>query len=70
MKTNVSKLKGKIVEVNTTQEAIADLIGIDRTTFYRKMKSDGKSFTIGEVHKLVQVIPLTPQEAIEIFLGM
>ena len=33
---NVSKLKGKIIERNTTQEALAKDIGIDKSTFYRK----------------------------------
>lgn len=69
MFVNVSKLKGKIVENNTTQEYIADKLGIDRSTFYRKIKSNGTTFTIGEVHKMVEAIPLSHDEAIEIFLG-
>lgn len=69
MRTNMQKLRGRIVEAGTTQEAVADSIGIDRSTFYRKVKSDGVAFTIGEVHKIVEVISLTPQEAMEIFLG-
>lgn len=69
MKANMDKLRGKIVEARTTQEAIADAIGIDRSTFYRKMKSGGESFTIGELHKIVDSIPLTTQDAIEIFLS-
>lgn len=69
MRTNMQKLRGKIVEAGTTQESIADRIGIDRSTFYRKVKAEGESFTIGEVHKLVAAIPLTQQEAVEIFLS-
>ncbi|GIP14359.1 hypothetical protein J40TS1_00010 [Paenibacillus montaniterrae] len=69
MKTNMQKLRGKIVEAGITQEAVADLIGVDRSTFYRKVKSEGISFTIGEVHKIANAIQLTQQEAVEIFLG-
>lgn len=69
MNTNMAKLRGKIVERNTTQEAVADAIGVNRTTFYRKIKSDGASFTIGEVHKIVKAIGLSTEEACEIFLG-
>lgn len=69
MKTNMQKLRGKIVESGFTQEAIADTIGMNRSTFYRKMKSEGTSFTIGEVHKIVQIIQLSPQEAVDIFLS-
>jgi hypothetical protein len=65
----MQKLRGKIVEAGTTQEAVADLIGVDRSTFYRKVKSDGAAFTVGEVHKIVTAIPLTQEEAIEIFLS-
>jgi DNA-binding XRE family transcriptional regulator len=66
---NVAKLKGKIIERNTTQESVADAIGIDRATFYRKMKQNGLTFSIGEIHRIVKAIPLTNGEAIEIFLG-
>lgn len=69
MGVNTSLLKGKIVEKNTTQEYVADKIGIDRSTFYRKMKANGLTFTIGEVRKLVEAIPLSREEAIEIFLN-
>ena len=69
MKVNTQKLKGRIVECNTTLEAVADTIGINRCTFYRKLKNSGKSFTISEVHKLVEAIPLTRDDAIEIFFG-
>jgi DNA-binding XRE family transcriptional regulator len=69
MKTNMRKLRGKIVERDTTQEAVADAIGVDRSTFYRKIKSEGLSFTVGEVHKIVKAVNLTVEEAREIFLA-
>ncbi|QCJ63253.1 phage repressor protein [Lactobacillus sp. Koumiss] len=65
---NTNKLKGLIVERGTTQQAVADSIGIDRSTFYRKMKKGG-DFSIEEAKKMKQEIPLTDQEAIEIFFG-
>ena len=65
---NTNKLKGLIVERCTTQQAVADSIGIDRSTFYRKMKKGG-DFSIEEAKKMKQEIPLTDQEAIEIFFG-
>lgn len=69
MRTNMQKLKGKIVEKDTTIEAVAKAIGMDRTTFFRKMKNQGLSFSIGEVHKMVDAIPLTFDEAKDIFLA-
>lgn len=58
-----AKLRGTIVEKSTTQEAIADLIGIDRSTFYRKMKNDG-NFTLKEAKDIKEALNLTNEEAI------
>lgn len=69
MYIDTQKLKGRIVERRTTQEAVADSIGIDRSTFYRKIKNEGATFTISEIHKLVEAIPLSKDEAVEIFLA-
>ena len=64
---NTYRLKGVIVENGKTQKDIAEAIGVDKSTFYRKMK-EGSSFTIGEVNKLIKVIPLADNEIKEIFL--
>ncbi|MDF2984934.1 MAG: phage repressor protein [Eubacterium sp.] len=63
---DTNKLNGKIVERETTKEAVADEIGIDRSTFYRRLK-DGK-LRIGDMHKICDALVLTKEEAIEIFL--
>ena len=65
---NVSKLKGKIVERNTTQEELATTIGIDKSTFYRKMKQNG-NFSIKEVNLIVSALNLSKDEAMSIFFS-
>lgn len=65
---NVNKLKGKIVENGKTQQEVAELIGIDRSTFYRKMK-EGGNFSVGEASKMAEIIPLDNSEAIAIFFN-
>lgn len=67
MVVNVQRLKGKIVEKETTQECVADAMGMNRTTFYRKMKNGGDGFTVGDIHKMITYIPLTKEEAVDIF---
>ncbi|WP_342387200.1 helix-turn-helix domain-containing protein [Salinicoccus bachuensis] len=62
------KLKELLTKKNMTQEKVAAAIGMDRSTFYRKMKGGGESFTIGDIQKMVEVIPLTKGEAKDIFL--
>lgn len=69
MIVNVQKLKGKIVERDTTQENVARICGINRSTFYRKMKRGGDDFTIKEISSMVSGIPLTKDEAMDIFLN-
>lgn len=68
MHTDMAKLKGKIVERAMTQEEVAAKIGIDSSTFSRKMKAEGLSFTVEQMHKLVEILDISPQEAIQIFL--
>nr|WP_088325753.1 helix-turn-helix domain-containing protein [Bacillus cereus] len=65
---NTQKLKGLIVERGTTQQAVANAIGMDRSTFYRKMKKGGV-FTIEEAGSIAEEVPLTMEEATEIFFG-
>ena len=65
---NIAKLKGKIVECDTTQEELAKSIGIDKSTFYRKMKQNG-NFSIKEVNLIVSSLNLTKDEAVNIFFA-
>lgn len=65
---DVSRLKGKIVERNTTQEELANKIGIDKSTFYRKMKRNG-NFSIKEVNMIVSTLNLSKDEALFIFFS-
>lgn len=51
-----------------THEELANKLGIDASTLSRKMKSDGLSFTVGQMHKIVDVLGLTADEAKQIFL--
>ena len=68
MQTNMDKLRGKMAENKITQEELAEKIGIDPSTFYRKMKTEGTSFTVGQMHKIVDVLDLSSTEAAAIFL--
>ena len=62
-------LKQKIVEKNTTQEAVAMALGIDRSTLYRKMKGGLSSLTIGEAEVIAEFLDLSRQEITKVFWG-
>ena len=66
---NINKLKGKIVENNLSIEKLADAIGLDRSTLYRKINNNGDSITIKEADIMVQVLNLTIEEASNIFFS-
>lgn len=65
---NIAKLKGILAEKGVSREYIARKLGVNPCTLYRKLAAGGKTFTVGECQQLVQCIPLTNEEAIEIFL--
>lgn len=64
---DMRKLKGKIVEEDMTVEELADTIGISATTLYRKLRAPLK-MTIGDAIKIKDVLGLTDEEALDIFL--
>lgn len=66
---NVNKLKGKIVERGMTMAELAQKIGIDRSTLYRKLNSEGKDFTIEEADLISKELQLTYIEVNSIFFS-
>lgn len=65
---NTAKLKGKLRELNITQEELAKLIGSSTSTINRKLQKNGESFTVGEVQRITAALHLTNEEARLIFL--
>jgi len=65
---NISKLKGKIVEKDLNIEKLAEIIGINRASLYRKM-SNAEKITCGEASKIADALELSDEEAIDIFLS-
>lgn len=68
MSTDMRKLRSRMEELNMTPEDMARKIGVDPSTFYRKIKTEGVNFTVGQMHKIVDVLHLTKEEATSIFL--
>lgn len=64
---NMNKLRAKMVELDMNVEELADVIGMTGATLYRKLKAPLK-ITIGEAIQMKDVLDLTDEEALEIFL--
>lgn len=65
---DVEKLKAKILEKKHTVATLADAVGIDKATLYRKMKG-GNAFSINEVDKIIVVLELDKKEVNSIFFS-
>lgn len=69
MHVDTDRLKGKIVAHGLTQEQVAAQMGVDRSTFSRKMQNKALTFSVGEMHALCRILGLTAEEAKQIFLA-
>lgn len=65
---NVSKLKTKMAEKGVNVETLAERIGIDRSTLYRKLNAEVRT-TVGEAVKIKNELGMTDEEARSIFFG-
>ena len=65
---NLRKLRAKLVEKDIKVDALAAIIGIDRSSVYRKFNNFEK-ITIGEAKKIKEALSLSDEEATEIFLS-
>lgn len=66
---DVNKLKGKIVEKGYNISTVAEKIGVNKASFYRKLNANGESFTVGEANKIVSLLKISNDEATAIFFA-
>jgi glucan phosphorylase len=66
---NVDKLRDKIIENNMTIEGLAIDLKKNRSTVYRHFKQACERMTLGEVRTMSEILGLTQQEVVEIFLS-
>ena len=64
---NINKLKAKIVENGFNVEYVADKVGMDKATFYRKMANNGETFLVKEVDAMARVLKMTGDDINAIF---
>ena len=66
---NTNKLKGKIVECGMNISELAELIGIDKATLYRKINANGEAITIREADMISKELKLSREEVNDIFFS-
>ncbi len=68
MPVDVERIKIRMNEMDLTVKDVVNALGIDESTYYRKMANSGKTFSVEQAQKLSVLLDLTKQEASEIFL--
>jgi len=68
MCVDTSALRKRIADKGLSIADISGKIGIDQSTFYRKLEA-GEKFSIGEAHRIVAVLGLSDKDAMHIFLS-
>lgn len=68
MPIDVERIKARMSELGLTVKDVVSDLGIDESTYYRKMANNGKTFSVEQVQRLRILLDLTKQEASEIFL--
>lgn len=66
---NVNKRAALLSSTGLRWRALANSIGMDRATLYRKIVNNGETFTLKEVDGIVKALSLTPDEGMRIFFA-
>ena len=66
---NVNMLKGKIVQSGRNITMLANEIGIDRATLYRRLQNGGKTMLVKDAKNIASALGLTADEVNSIFFS-
>lgn len=69
MSIDTERLKKNIEQAGISLEELAQKIGMNRSTMYRKLKCGGIKFTAEEILKMVEAIHISKEEAAAIFFA-
>ena len=69
MEINIEKLKETVILRNTTLEALAYELGINRSTLYRKLRRGPAAISLLDAKTISRALRLSPMEADCIFGG-
>ena len=65
---NVNKLRGRMVELGVTVRLLAQRMGVNYSSLYRRLK-EPENFTIGEATKIKSILELSSEQATDIFFA-
>lgn len=69
MLINTEKLNERIQSSGMTIVELAEAIGINKSTYYRKLKGGGGGFVLWELKSIIRLLGLNREDVYEIFLA-
>lgn len=69
MKVDINKLLDISRQKGYKKNYLAKLINISYGTLRRKLKTDGKKFSLQDVYNLIDVLSLSKEQAVSIFFN-
>ena len=68
-KLKIQRLKGRAIEYKKPISTLAEKIGIDKSTLYRKLDNGGDSITIKEAKLIARELEMNVDDINDIFFG-
>jgi len=65
---DIAKLSNEITQKGLTVNMLADSIGVNKSTLYRKLNKGGDKFLLWEIESIIKILGLSKEKAVEIFL--
>lgn len=64
---NIRKIRARMVEKGVTAQEMADCMGINRSTLYRKFQQPDEQITVRDVRTMAAALDLQVPDAVKIF---
>lgn len=65
---NVQKIKGRMVELKISGQEMAKKLGMNSSTFYRKLQNNGENFTVKDLYGIAKELDLSKEQAVDFLL--
>ncbi len=66
---NTTEVKKRMKDKGITGEAMAKQLGMDPSTYYRKMQKNGAEFSAMDINVFKRVLGMSSQEAVDFLLS-
>lgn len=69
MAVKTEELKARMLMCGITAKDLANALGINESTYYRRMANHGATFTVEQAQKIAEILRMSRDDAVDIFLS-